>query len=107
MRAWVRSDSDRLIPGVNYGGNFRTYTNNHVAGRQSGWELARKLVSTAGWAKHSILYEFTSLAAREKNFQGQEDIALDEKEWTGRVIRYVTHAPGSPSVGRRIWPPAE
>jgi hypothetical protein len=74
--------------------------------RMTGCVGARKLVSTAGWAKHSILYEFTSLEAREENFQGQEDIALDEKEWTGRVIRYVTHAPGSPSVGRRIWPPA-
>ncbi len=74
--------------------------------RMKGCVGARKLVSAAGWAKHSILYEFTSLEAREENFQGQEDNALDEKEWTGRVIRYVTHAPGSPSVGRRIWPPA-
>lgn len=67
---------------------------------------ARKLVSVAGWAKHSILYEFISLEAREENFMGHEAMALDEKEWSGRVIRYLTHAPGSPSVGRRIWPPS-
>ena len=72
--------------------------------RMPGCVGARKLLSVAGWAKHSILYEFTSLEAREENFQGQEDQSLDEKSWTGRVIRYVTHAPGSPSVGRRIWP---
>lgn len=76
-------------------------------GRMPGCLGARKLVSVAGWAKHSILYEFLSLEAREENFQGQEDLAMDEKQWTGRVIRYLTHAPGSPSVGRRIWPPAE
>lgn len=73
-------------------------------GRMPGCVGARKLVSVAGWAKHSILYEFTSLEAREENFQGHEEMAMDEKEWSGRVIRYLTHAPGSPSVGRRIWP---
>lgn len=75
-------------------------------GRMPGCVGARKLVSVAGWAKHSILYEFTSLDAREENFQKHEELSIDEKEWSGRVIRYLTHAPGSPSVGRRIWPEA-
>lgn len=72
--------------------------------RMPGSICTRKLVSAAGWAKHSILYEFTSLQAREDHFLGHESLALDEKEWTGRVIRYTIHAPGSPSVARRIWP---
>jgi hypothetical protein len=75
-------------------------------GRMPGCVGARKLVSIAGWAKHSILYEFTSLDAREENFQKHEELSIDEKEWSGKVIRYLTHAPGSPSVGRRIWPAA-
>jgi hypothetical protein len=66
----------------------------------------RKLVSVAGWAKHSILYEFTSLEARLKNFEEpHESLSADPKEWTGRVVRYTIHAPGSPFVGNRIWPP--
>jgi hypothetical protein len=66
----------------------------------------RKLLSVAGWAKHSILYEFTSLEARLKNFEEpHESLSADPKEWTGRVVRYTIHAPGSPFVGRRIWPP--
>jgi hypothetical protein len=66
----------------------------------------RKLLSVAGWAKHSILYEFTSLEARLKNFEEpHESLSADPKEWTGRVVRYTIHAPGSPFVGARIWPP--
>ena len=66
----------------------------------------RKLLSVAGWAKHSILYEFTSLEARLKNFEEpHKSLSADPKEWTGRVVRYTIHAPGSPFVGTRIWPP--
>ena len=67
---------------------------------------ARKLLSVVGWAKHSILYEFTSLEGRMQDFEdGHEDLALDPKEWTGRVVEYTIHAPGSPTVAERIWPP--
>lgn len=67
---------------------------------------ARKLLSVAGWAKHSILYEFTSLEGRMKDFEeGHEELALDPKEWTGRIVKGTIHAPGSPTVGQRIWPP--
>ena len=33
----------------------------------------RKLSSVAGWARHAILYEFTSLAARNEHFTRHED----------------------------------
>jgi len=66
---------------------------------------ARKLLSVAGWAKHSILYEFTSLEGRMRDFEeGHEELALDPKEWTGRIVKGTIHAPGSPTVGQRIWP---
>ncbi len=68
---------------------------------------ARKLLSAAGWAKHSILYEFTSLAARHEGFQKHESLSLDESQWSGRVVRKLVHAPGSPSVARRLWPQAD
>jgi hypothetical protein len=67
---------------------------------------ARKLLGVSGWAKHSILYEFTSLDGRMQDFEtGHEELALDPKEWTGRVVQYTIHAHGSPTVGERIWPP--
>jgi hypothetical protein len=59
---------------------------------------ARKLVSISGWAKHAILYEFASLDAAEKNL-------VDTHEWTRRVVDSLVHAPHSPSLGVRIWPP--
>ena len=58
---------------------------------------ARKLVSIAGWAKHAILYEFSSLKAAEANL-------ADPSEWTRRVIGNLVHAPHSPTLGVRIWP---
>jgi hypothetical protein len=72
--------------------------------RMPGCVATRKLVSLAGWAKHSILYEFTSLEARERHFQGHESLALDDTVWTSKIIGYTIHAPGSPSVGYRLWP---
>lgn len=72
-----------------------------------GCVATRKLVSLAGWAKHAILYEFTSLQARQDHFQSHESQALDDKVWTHRIINYTVHAPGSPSVGERLWPAPE
>jgi len=75
--------------------------------RMPGSIRSRKLVSVTGWAKHAVLYEFTSLEARRENFEDtHERLALEDEEWTNRVITYTQHAPGSPSVGRRIWPAA-
>lgn len=64
----------------------------------------RKLVSVAGWAKHGVLYEFTSLEARNKNFVGHGDARM--KAWSQRMIPRLTHAPGSANLALRIWPPA-
>lgn len=72
-----------------------------------GCVAARKLVSIAGWARHAVLYEFASLADRLKGFEEpQEAKALDASHWTGRIVRTTIHAPGSPTVGERTWPPA-
>lgn len=66
----------------------------------------RKLVSVAGWAKHGILYEFTSLQGRLDQFEEPlETQALDRQQWTGKVVSTTLHIPGSPVIGPRIWPP--
>jgi hypothetical protein len=67
---------------------------------------ARKLLATAGWGKHSILYEYVSLEAREERFVPHEEQAHDPASWTARILPQLVHAPCSPSVGRRIHPPA-
>lgn len=67
----------------------------------------RKMVSVAGWAKHAIIYEFTSLEEREKNLYGRrQGQGKAEQERSIRIINRTIHAPGSPSVARRIWPEA-
>ena len=66
---------------------------------------ARKMVTVAGWAKHVILYEFVSREAHEKHFMGHESLAFSDGEWTNRVVTYTQHAPGSPSIAARLWPP--
>ncbi len=75
--------------------------------RIPGCIATRKLVSVAGWAKHAVLYEFLSLEDRQEHFQNHESLALDDREWTNKIITYTLHAPGSPSVAKRIWPPFE
>ncbi len=64
----------------------------------------RKLVSVSGWAKHAILHEFESVEARNQNFVDHEKKRHPEKAaWSEKVTGTITHAPGSPNVGRRIW----
>lgn len=65
---------------------------------------ARRLACIAGWPKHGVLYEYTSLEARLQHFQVHESLGEAEGEWTNRVITYTIHSPGSPSVAQRIWP---
>lgn len=75
--------------------------------RMPGCIAARKLSGVAGWAKHSVLYEFTSLEARLRNFEEpHEALALDGTRWESKVIAGTVHTPGSPFIGERIWPPA-
>jgi hypothetical protein len=84
---------------------YAQYRLPHMA-QMPGSVASRKLICVAGWAKHAVMYEFSSLEARMKNFEEpHESHALNPKEWTGRVVRYTIHAPGSPTVGTRIWPP--
>ena len=63
----------------------------------------RKLVSLAGWAKHAILHEFTSVDARNTHFVDHERRNHPEKhEWSERITGQVVHAPGSPNVATRL-----
>ena len=65
---------------------------------------ARKLVTVAGWAKHVVLYEFVDAEAHHTNFMNHEILSFTDGEWTNRVVKYTAHAPGSPSIGERLWP---
>ncbi len=65
----------------------------------------RKLASVSGWAKHGVLYEFTSLEDRAKYFRAHEAKNKKYAQWTHDVVAKLVHAPGSPAVARRIWPP--
>ncbi|MDO9435826.1 hypothetical protein [Hydrogenophaga sp.] len=79
-----------------------------VMARMQGSVLTRKYLSSSGWAKHGIMYEFESLEARTRQFEEPEESKIvDPKEWTGRIVRTTLHTPGSPVVGERIWPPVE
>lgn len=67
----------------------------------------RKLVSVSGWAKHGVLYEFVSLEARNERIPTLAKLYPEMEAWTNAFIPKLTHAPGSPHVARRIWPPVE
>jgi hypothetical protein len=73
-------------------------------GRTTGCVRIRKLASVAGWAKHGVFYEFTSLEARNQHFIGHEDGHPDMTEWGDKVTKKLVHAPGSSTLATRIWP---
>jgi hypothetical protein len=64
----------------------------------------RTLASVAGWAKHAVMYEFTSLAARNQHFVAHEDAHPEMKALSDRMVRHLVHAPGSANVAVRTWP---
>jgi hypothetical protein len=75
----------------------------------------RKLVATYGWARHGILYEFTSIEARRSHFEELVEWGSDPAiarpdnpyRWSGRFpTEYVVFAPGAPTVAVRTWPEA-
>ena len=70
--------------------------------RLTSMELRRRrnLVSVSGWAKHGILYEWVSLESLQKNF------TTEKIPRSRQAVNTLVHAPSSPSVGERIWPPA-
>ena len=68
---------------------------------------ARKMLASVGEYKHAILHEFASLESREEHFSAHEAQARDPNTWMGRVRPQLTHAPRSPAIGSRIWPPID
>lgn len=73
-------------------------------GKLPGCVGMRKLVSTSGWAKHLVLYEFTSLADRAKHLPSMRELYPAQMKWTEEWIPKLTHTPESPVVAERIWP---
>ena len=69
-----------------------------------GLERVRKLVGVSGWAKHGVLYEFSSVEIRNAHFPTHEKPYPELEAWTDDVVRALIHAPRSPQVARRIWP---
>jgi hypothetical protein len=53
------------------------------------------------------VYEFTSLQDRAKNFRAHEAKNKETAEWTEVVIAKLVHAPASPNVAERIYPPVK
>ncbi len=66
----------------------------------------RKLLASVGAHKHAILYEFTSLEAREQHYAPLEAQSRDPATLMGRVMPQLMHAPYSPAVGLRLRPAA-
>jgi hypothetical protein len=67
----------------------------------------REFVSVSGWAKHGVFYEFESRAARDAHFPRLRDIYPEQMAWSDKCIPNLLHAPESPIVGSRIWPPVK
>jgi hypothetical protein len=53
-------------------------------------------VLAAVWAKHAILYEFTSTDARNEKFVDHESSNSEMEQWTDDVVLLLYHAPGAP-----------
>ena len=85
------------------------YAHNRLPGlsKTPGCIGVRKLVSVAGWAKHGVLYEFTSKDEREKYFRAYENKDPAMAAWTDSLRRSLIHAPGSANVAYRLWPPVQ
>jgi hypothetical protein len=66
---------------------------------------ARKLLATSGWVKHVIMYEFLSRGSRERVQSEVERRHPDGIAWTQAFIPALTHAPRSPVLAERVWPP--
>ena len=62
---------------------------------------SRNLISVAGWPKHAIMYEWVSVESLQKNFT-TETIPRSRQ-----AVSNLVHAPKSPTLGQRIWPPVK
>lgn len=66
---------------------------------------ARKFVSTVGWPKHGVLYEFSSIGPGEQLFETRMNATPPKPPIKLRPVQeYVVHAPNAPHAGPRIWP---
>lgn len=73
-------------------------------GKLPGCVAIRQLVSVSGWAKHGVLYEFLSRAARDAHFPQMRKLYPAEGAWSDKCTPKLLHAPESPIVARRLWP---
>lgn len=62
----------------------------------------RKLVSTVGWNKHGVIYEFTSLESRIAGMAEVAKLYPEMDTWTQAAVPRLVHAYGSPHIGERI-----
>ena len=76
-------------------------------GKLPGCVGIRQLVSVSGWAKHGVLYEFLSRQARDAHFPQLRKMYPAEGVWSDRAVPKLLHAPESPIVASRIWPPVK
>jgi len=88
-------------------GLLEWYAQNRMAAMRDlkGCLGVRKYVSVCGWAKHGVLYEFVSLDARNTHFPTHANTRPELKKWSDRLVPTLIHAPHSPDVCVRLWPP--
>ena len=66
----------------------------------------RKLNSVAGWAKHVILYEYTSLDGFNRDYETANSTS-PLGVGGHSIVPYLVHAPSGPNSALRLWPPVE
>ena len=76
-------------------------------GKLPGCVRIRQLVSVSGWAKHGVIYEFLSLAARSEKFPHLRELYPEEGRWSDQAVVHLMHTPESPVVASRLWPPVK
>ena len=73
-------------------------------GKLPGCVALRKMVAVTGWAKHGVMYEFTSFDVRNAAMKELSGLYPEMTAWTERFIPHLTHSHGSPHLGVRLWP---
>ncbi len=74
----------------------------HALSKLPGCLGMRKMVSTVGWNKHGVMYEFLSLDARNAGMTEVARIYPEMEAWTHACVPRLVHAPGSPAIATRI-----
>ncbi len=72
-------------------------------GKLPGCVAIRQIVSVSGWAKHGVLYEFTSRAARDEHFPHMRKMYPVEGAWTDKCTPRLNHTPHSPIVSHQLF----